>query len=203
MDLTFEDGRPVLKCRKGADRQPSALALEEAIHDRLPEQGLLDILARTAHEVGWIRHFGPASGSDPKIRGTMAHYVLMTFANGTLLGPAQVARYMRGVVRWVAQRDVEFVGAAELADRGGLAGPAAAGDDQLAEICRRLSTSSRRTVVMIAAVAGPTIFAADFRFELDFDCLDIQRQTFCMWASGRPPLPMTEAWIRISSIQRS
>lgn len=97
-DLRFEDGTPVLTRRKGADRRPSALRLEAAIHERLPERGLLDILARTAHEVGWTRHFGPASGSDPKIRDAMARYVLMTFADGTLLGPAQVARHMRGEV---------------------------------------------------------------------------------------------------------
>jgi hypothetical protein len=97
-DLSFEDGRPVLRRRKGADRRPSALALEDAIHQRLPERGLLDILARTAHLVGWPRHFGPASGSDPKIREAMARYVLTVFANGTLLGPAQVARHMRDQV---------------------------------------------------------------------------------------------------------
>ncbi|EHY87515.1 Tn3 family transposase [Saccharomonospora azurea] len=97
-DLSFADGRPVLRRRKGADRRPSALALEEAIHQRLPERGLLDILARTAHLVGWPRHFGPASGSDPKIRDAMARYVLTVFANGTLLGPAQVARHMRDQV---------------------------------------------------------------------------------------------------------
>ncbi|MFC7428741.1 transposase [Nocardia tengchongensis] len=96
--LSFEDGRPVLRRRKGVDRRPSALALEEAIHQRLPERGLLDILARTAHLVGWPRHFGPASGSDPKIRDAMARYVLTVFANGTLLGPAQVARHMRDQV---------------------------------------------------------------------------------------------------------
>jgi TnpA family transposase len=97
-DLSFEDGRPVLRRRKGADRRPSALALEEAIHQRLPERRLLDILARTAHLVGWTRHFGPASGSDPKIRDKLARYVLTVFANGTLLGPAQVARHMRDQV---------------------------------------------------------------------------------------------------------
>ena len=74
------------------------MALEEAIHQRLPERGLLDILARTAYLVGWPRHFGPASGSDPKIRDAMARYVLTVFANGTLLGPAQVARHMRDQV---------------------------------------------------------------------------------------------------------
>lgn len=97
-DLVIDGGRPMLRRRKGADRRPSALALEEAIHERLPERGLLDILARTAHLTGWTRHFGPASGSDPKIRDTLGRYVMMVFANGTLLGPAQVARHMRGRV---------------------------------------------------------------------------------------------------------
>jgi predicted secreted Zn-dependent protease len=44
--------------------------VEEAFHERLPERGLVDSLARTAHVVGWTRHFRPASGSDPKIRDT-------------------------------------------------------------------------------------------------------------------------------------
>jgi len=97
-DLVLEGGRPVLRRRKGAERRATAIALEEAIHERLPERGLLDILARSAHLVGWTRHFGPASGSDPKIRDAMGRYVLTVFANGTLLGPAQVARHMPGQV---------------------------------------------------------------------------------------------------------
>ncbi|MEU7834923.1 MULTISPECIES: hypothetical protein [unclassified Nonomuraea] len=39
-----------------------------AVLDRLPERPLLDILARTAHLTGWHHRFGPASGSDPKIK---------------------------------------------------------------------------------------------------------------------------------------
>jgi len=97
-DLVLEGGRPVLRRRKGAERRATAIALEEAIHERRPERGLLDILARSAHLVGWTRHFGPASGSDPKIRDAMGRYVLTVFANGTLLGPAQVARHMPGQV---------------------------------------------------------------------------------------------------------
>lgn len=68
----LEDGRPMWRRRKGAELRPSALALEQAIHDRLPHRALLDILTRTAYLLGWHRHFGPASGSDPKIRDAMA-----------------------------------------------------------------------------------------------------------------------------------
>jgi hypothetical protein len=97
-DLVLENGRPMLRRRKGAERRSSALALEQAIHDRLPQRALLDILTRTAYLLGWHTHFGPASGSDPKIRDVMTRYVLTAFAHGTLLGPAQVAAHMRGQV---------------------------------------------------------------------------------------------------------
>ena len=97
-DLVLEGGRPVLRRRKGADRRPEALRLEAAIHDRLPQRALLDILTRTAYLLGWHHHFGPASGSDTKIRDALARYVLTAFAYGTLLGPAQVAAHMRGKV---------------------------------------------------------------------------------------------------------
>ena len=96
-DLRLEGGKPVLARRKGAERRPSALTLEARILDRLPERGLLDILARTAHLTGWHRHFGPPSGSDPKIGDTMGRYVVTAFAYGGNLGPAEVARHMRGI----------------------------------------------------------------------------------------------------------
>jgi Tn3 transposase DDE domain len=77
----------------------AALALEQAIHQRLPERSLLDILTRAAYLTGWHRHLGPASGSDPKIRGdTLARYVLTAYAYGANLGAAEVARHMRGQV---------------------------------------------------------------------------------------------------------
>ena len=88
----------MLARRKGADRRPSAVRLETAVYERLPERNLLDIVARSAYLTGWDRHFGPASGSDAKIRDRRGRAVLTTFANGTLLGPAQVARHMRGQV---------------------------------------------------------------------------------------------------------
>jgi TnpA family transposase len=97
-DLVLEGGRPVLRRRKGAERSKEALQLEEAVHDRLPHRDLLDILTRTAYQLGWHHHFGPASGSDPKIKETLGRYVLTVFTYGTLLGPAQVAAHMRGEV---------------------------------------------------------------------------------------------------------
>jgi Tn3 transposase DDE domain/Domain of unknown function (DUF4158) len=98
VDLVIdESGTPVLKRRKGRDRRPSALALEAAVHERVQERGLLDMVTRTAWWLGWYRHFGPASWSDPKIRDALGRYVLLTFCYGANLGPTQLARHMRGV----------------------------------------------------------------------------------------------------------
>ena len=92
-----DQGRPSLKRRRGKDRTHSAIALEEQIKERMPERSVLEILARTAYWIHWWRHFGPASGSDPKLADPPLRYVLTTFTYGSLLGPAQAARHMRGV----------------------------------------------------------------------------------------------------------
>ncbi|MEU7688781.1 transposase, partial [Streptomyces spectabilis] len=96
-DLTIDkdSGKVVLSPRRGKDRRTSAQDLEREILKRLPEWSLLDVLARTAYWLSWWRHFGPASGSDSKIRDKLARYVLTVFCYGTNAGPAQVARHMR------------------------------------------------------------------------------------------------------------
>ena len=98
-DLVIDEvtGVPSLKRRRGKDRTATALMLEEAIKDRMPERSLLDILARTAYWIGWWLRFGPASGADPKLVTPLLRYVLTTFAHGTNLGPTQAARHIRGV----------------------------------------------------------------------------------------------------------
>jgi hypothetical protein len=92
-----ETGRPSLKRRKGNDRSQSAIVLEEQVKERMPERTVLEMLARTAYWTGWHRHFGPASGSDPKLANPLLRYVLTTFTYGSRMGPAQAARHMRGV----------------------------------------------------------------------------------------------------------
>lgn len=62
-DLVIDDdGRPMLKRRKGKNRTRSAIVLEELIRQRMPERTVLEMLARTAYWTGWHRQFGPASG---------------------------------------------------------------------------------------------------------------------------------------------
>ena len=90
-------GKPSLKRRRASKPATAALALEEALKERMPERTLLEILARTAYWLEWWRRFGPASGSDPKLAGPLLRYVLTTFTYGANLGPAQAARHIRGV----------------------------------------------------------------------------------------------------------
>jgi hypothetical protein len=98
-DLSIDDdGRPRLRPVKGVQRSTSALALEAAIKARLPERSLLDILTRTTRWLRWYRHFGPLSGSDPKLADPLERYLQLAFAYGCNLGAAQAARHLRGLV---------------------------------------------------------------------------------------------------------
>ncbi|MGE8453688.1 MAG: Tn3 family transposase, partial [Pseudomonadales bacterium] len=72
----------------------SAVALHRALMKRMPVRNLLDVLANIEHWTHFTRHFGPLSGSDPKIRNAAERYLLTIFAMGCNLGPTQAARHM-------------------------------------------------------------------------------------------------------------
>jgi TnpA family transposase len=93
-----EKGLPTLKRLQGREPQASAKALEAAVISRLPERNVIDILANVEHYTGWARHYGPLSGSDPKLERAVERYILTAFAYGCNLGPMQAARHMRGTV---------------------------------------------------------------------------------------------------------
>lgn len=75
----------------------SAAKLGEEIKTRIPERTLIQILPRTTYWLGWWRHFGPASGKEPKLRKPQDRYVLTTFAWGSNMGPYEVARHITGI----------------------------------------------------------------------------------------------------------
>ncbi|MFJ2034280.1 Tn3 family transposase [Streptosporangium sp. NPDC087985] len=96
-DLVIDEhGRPVLTPRKGRERTDSAIALEQAVRQRLPERALLDVLSRTTRHLRWHRHLGPLSGTDTKITNALERYLLVAFTYGCFLGAAQSARHLRG-----------------------------------------------------------------------------------------------------------
>lgn len=91
-------GEPVLKRITAQVKPDGAAALETAILKRLPERSVLEILCNVEHWLNWTRHFGPLSGSEPKLELPVERYILTTFGYGCNLGPNQTARHTRGLV---------------------------------------------------------------------------------------------------------
>ena len=92
------DGEPVLKQVKGNKPTKALRRLETAIAARMPERNLVDVLCAVEHHTGWTGHFGPLSGSEPKLQDPRERYLLVAFCYGTNMGPAQTARHTRGLV---------------------------------------------------------------------------------------------------------
>ncbi len=97
--LTIDkNGELILQKIEKQEVPATAKKLAEAIVDRMPERNLLDILSDVEFHTKFTRHFGPLSGSDPKIEKPIERYLLTMFTYGCNLGPAQAARHMRGVI---------------------------------------------------------------------------------------------------------
>jgi TnpA family transposase len=99
-------GEPVLKKSPRHDLSREALSLLEAVEERFPERNLIDILRNVDYWTNFTRHFGPMSGSDPKIERATERYLLTSFTYGCNLGPTQAARHMRGMV---TAKELSFV----------------------------------------------------------------------------------------------
>lgn len=93
-----DEGEPILKKYQRNELSVAAKALIEKIAEFFPERNLIDILRNVDYWTNFTRHFGPLSGSDPKIERATERYLLTTFTYGCNLGPTQAARHMRGIV---------------------------------------------------------------------------------------------------------
>lgn len=95
-DLYFdENGKPHLRQLSRLPEPEQAEALEKIMQSRMPERHLLDILHNVHHWIGYTRHFGPPSGSDPKLQDPISRYLITIFSYGCNMGPAQTARHAR------------------------------------------------------------------------------------------------------------
>jgi hypothetical protein len=74
------------------------LRLEAEMESRMPTRTVLEALKNAYHSCQWTRHFGPSSGSDPKLSDPVTRYILLAFSSGCNLGPWQTARHLRDVV---------------------------------------------------------------------------------------------------------
>lgn len=92
-----KEGELVLKRLRQRPAPPGTAQLKRAIRERMPQRNLLDVLAFAEHWVHYTRHFGPLSGSDPKLADPLARYIMTVFSYGCNLGPVQAARHSRGL----------------------------------------------------------------------------------------------------------
>lgn len=92
------DGLPILHKYSARSVPESAQLLHVELMRRMPQRSLLDILVNVEHLTNFTNHFGPASGSEPKIERAAERYLLTIFAIGSSLGPVQAARHLGGVV---------------------------------------------------------------------------------------------------------
>lgn len=105
-ELTIgKDGRPHLKKQSKTPLPEGLRAFESEVRARMPQRHLLDILRNAQHWTGFTRHFGPPSGSDPKLPEADKQYVIGTFGYGCNLGASQTASHIReGVNRNTMRR---------------------------------------------------------------------------------------------------
>src|SRR5438270_1726751 len=69
------------------------MRVEQEVRARMPERHLLNILKNAEHWARFTRHFGPASGSDPKLAQAVQRYLFTVFGYGCNLGPNQTAHH--------------------------------------------------------------------------------------------------------------
>ncbi|MBK1724922.1 Tn3 family transposase [Thiocystis violacea] len=87
------DGTPHLKLQRATPPPEDLKAFQEAVRARMPERHLLDVLRHVHHWVPYTRHFGPPSGSDPKLSDAVRRYLFTVFGFGCNLGASETARH--------------------------------------------------------------------------------------------------------------
>ena len=77
---------------------------------------MLDILKHVHHWVPYTRHFGPLSGSEPKLADAIRRYLFAVFGYGCNLGASQTARHAPDMIRRQTLRRIntQHINAAKL-----------------------------------------------------------------------------------------
>ncbi len=88
-----EQGVPHLKRQDRTPKPDNLSTFQAEIRNRMPERHLLDILKHANYWTEYTRHFGPPSGSQPKINQAVSRYLFAIFSNGCLLGDSQMSRH--------------------------------------------------------------------------------------------------------------
>ena len=96
--LIDEKGKPTVKKMPAKTYSKNLKSLEAALKERMPSRSVLEILSNVQHYTNFTRHFGPPSGSDPKLDQPTERYLLTTFCYGTNMGPTQLVKHLKNPV---------------------------------------------------------------------------------------------------------
>jgi TnpA family transposase len=108
-ELTIDKGgKPHLKQLKKLPLPDGFAAFERAIQERMPQRHLLDILRNVEHWTNFTRHFGPPSGSAPKLADAVRQYVCTVFGYGCNLGASQTASHIPEAINRHTMRRLNF-----------------------------------------------------------------------------------------------
>lgn len=96
-ELVITDkGEAILKRRKSTADTSSIKKFKKQLEMYMPERNIMEILCNIEHWLNFTRHFGPLSGSEPKIDNAKEIYILLTFGYGSNMGPTQTSKHIRG-----------------------------------------------------------------------------------------------------------
>ena len=90
------DGEVILKRKNSTHDTVKIKEFKRKIEQYMPERNMMEILCNVEHWVGYTKHFGPLSGSEPKLKNPKERYIILTFGYGSNMGPTQTSKHIRG-----------------------------------------------------------------------------------------------------------
>lgn len=93
-----ETGEAILKRKKSTRNDAKIKQFKNQLEKYMPERNIMEILCNVEHWLSFTKHFGPLSGSEPKLENPKERYIILTFGYGSNMGPTQTSKHIRGAV---------------------------------------------------------------------------------------------------------
>lgn len=92
------NGEVMLKRKKSTRDKTKIKEFKRQVEKYMPERNIMEILCNVEHWLNFTKHFGPLSGSEPKLENPKERYIILTFGYGSNMGPAQTSKHIRGSI---------------------------------------------------------------------------------------------------------
>lgn len=99
------DGEVVLKKKKSTRNLIKIKEFKRILEEKMPERNIVESICKVEKHLNFTKHFGPLSGSEPKLSDAPSRYVLLTFGYGSNLGPTQASKHVKGSI---TPREIQF-----------------------------------------------------------------------------------------------